>query len=137
MTELPLYLAAIFFVFQLIHCVPSTPLDTLHRGGIRRPGSLTAPVSNCATFPEYKDWFQPSRKFDLGDCSRAIRIFYHDYVKDHNNIKYEFLAQGVDPTHGIPTQRLPLKVSFGTCILVREPFKNPFCHCLRHSPRRN
>ena len=118
MTQLPVPLAAILFILQLIHCITSTPLDTIHRGGIRRPGSLTAPVSNCATFPQYEDWFQPSKKFDAGDCSKAIRIFYHDYVKDHNSIKYEFLAQGIDPAHGIPTQRLPLKVGFGTCFVV-------------------
>lgn len=132
MTVLPVFLAAISFVLPLIHCVTSTPLDTIQRGGIIGPGSLTAPISNCATFPEYEDWFQPSRKFDVGDCPKAIQIFYHDYVKDHKSIKYEFLAHAVDPTHGIPTQRLPLRVSYGTCNVVCT--LKPFCHCLRHSP---
>lgn len=116
MTKLPMFLIAIFFVVQVVRCTPSTPLNSASWGGIRRPGvpgSLGAPYSACATLPDYAEWFQPSRKFDLGDCSKAIDIFYHDYVKDHNGIKYEFLPSGVRPIHGIPTQRIPLKVGYG------------------------
>ena len=74
---------------------------------------LNAPVANCATLPGYAEWFQPSKKFDDGDCREALQLFYNDYTRDHENIKYEFLASGVTPVHGIPTQRVPLKVAYG------------------------
>lgn len=76
--------------------------------------SLGAPVPNCATLPHYAEWFQPSEKFDTGDCPKAIELFFNDYTKDHDGTKYEFLASGVTPVHGIPTQRVPLKVAYGT-----------------------
>ena len=95
---------ALFFLVQIVQCFPNSRLST---------AALAAPISNCATWPDYEQWFQPSKVFDVGDCSRAIDIFYHDYVKDHSNIPYEFLTSGVDPVHGIPTQRLPLKVASG------------------------
>ena len=102
-----------FPVFLLLvaaaQCIPSSPLSTRLRASTR----LGAPISECASLPNYPQWFQPSEKFDNGDCSRAISIFYHDYVKDHGPIPYEFLTSGVDPVHGIPTQRVPLKVGFG------------------------
>ena len=97
-------LPAFFFLIQAVQCFPNSRLST---------AALEAPISNCATWPDYEQWFQPSKVFDVGDCSRAIDIFYHDYVKDHSNIPYEFLTSGVDPVHGIPTQRLPLKVASG------------------------
>ena len=75
--------------------------------------SLGAPVPNCATLPKYAEWFQPSEKFDTGDCPKAIELFFTDYTKDHDGTKYEFLASGVPPVHGIPTQRVPLKVAYG------------------------
>ena len=75
--------------------------------------NLGAPVPNCATLPSYAEWFQPSAKFDNGDCPRALQLFYDDYARDHDGTKYEFLASGVTPVHGIPTQRVPLKVAFG------------------------
>lgn len=74
---------------------------------------VEAPVPNCATQPGYAEWFQPSGKFDNGDCLKAIELFYNDYTRDHEGIKYEFLASGVTPVHGIPTQRVPLKVGYG------------------------
>ncbi|KAG6999309.1 hypothetical protein G7Y79_00036g072650 [Physcia stellaris] len=115
-----------FPVFLLLvaaaQCIPSSPLSTRLRASTR----LGAPISECASLPNYPQWFQPSEKFDNGDCSRAISIFYHDYVKDHGPIPYEFLTSGVDPVHGIPTQRVPLKVGFGTCklaIAMRSEFR--------------
>ena len=96
---------ALLFSIQIVQCFPSS--------GRFSTSALGAPISNCATWPDYEQWFQPSQVFDFGDCSRAIDIFFHDYVKDHTNIPYEFLTSGIDPVHGIPTQRLPLKVSWG------------------------
>ena len=78
--------------------------------------NLGAPVPNCASLPDYAEWFQPSEKFDNGDCIKAIELFFNDYTRDHENTKYEFLASGVTPVHGIPTQRVPLKVAHGASI---------------------
>lgn len=78
-----------------------------------RSTKLGAPVANCATLPGYAEWFQPSEKFDNGDCPKALELFFSDYTKDHDGTKYEFLASGVTPVHGIPTQRVPLKVGYG------------------------
>ena len=75
---------------------------------------LGAPVANCASQPNFAEWFQASQKFDNGDCPKALELFYNDYVKDHEGIKYEFLSSGVTPVHGIPTQRVPLKAAHGT-----------------------
>ena len=75
--------------------------------------NLGAPVANCASLPDYAEWFQPSQKFDNGDCIKAIELFFNDYTRDHEGAKYEFLASGVTPVHGIPTQRVPLKVAHG------------------------
>lgn len=96
--------SVLFLLIQIVQCFPRSRFGT---------AALGAPISECATRPDYEQWFQPSQVFDIGDCSRAIDIFYHDYVKDHNNIPYEFLTSGVNPVHGIPTQRLPLKVASG------------------------
>ena len=88
-------------------------------GGATLPSSsihLGAPVPNCATLSNYPEWFQPSEKFDNGDCLKALDLFYNDYTRDHDGTKYEFLASGVLPVHGIPTQRVPLKVAHGTSI---------------------
>lgn len=74
---------------------------------------LGAPIPNCATLPGYAEWFQPSEKFDNGDCPKALELFFTDYTLDHDGTKYEFLASGVTPVHGIATQRVPLKVAFG------------------------
>ncbi|KAF6231637.1 hypothetical protein HO173_010169 [Letharia columbiana] len=79
---------------------------------------LGAPIPNCATLPDYAEWFQPSEKFDSGDCPKALELFFTDYTLDHDGTKYEFLASGVTPVHGIATQRVPLKVAFGTCYVV-------------------
>ena len=75
---------------------------------------LGAPVPNCASQPDYAEWFQPSGRFDNGDCIKAIDLFFNDYTRDHGGAKYEFLASGVVPVHGIPTHRVPLKVAFGS-----------------------
>ena len=75
--------------------------------------NLGKPVPNCATLPNYAEWFQPSEKFDNGDCNKALQLFLTDYALDHGGTKYEFLASGVTPVHGIPTQRVPLKVAYG------------------------
>lgn len=83
-----------------------------------RSSSLGAPVANCATLPNYPEWFQPSKKFDNGDCPKALELFFNDYTRDHEGIKYEYLASGVTPVHEIPTQRVPLKVGYGTCFVV-------------------
>ncbi|KAL9069679.1 MAG: hypothetical protein Q9161_005380 [Pseudevernia consocians] len=80
--------------------------------------NLGAPVANCATLPGYPEWFQPSEKFDNGDCPKALELFYIDYARDHDGTKYEFLSSGVTPVHGIPTQRVPLKAAHGTCFVV-------------------
>ncbi|CAF9935767.1 hypothetical protein IMSHALPRED_010339 [Imshaugia aleurites] len=80
--------------------------------------NLGKPVPNCATLPNYAEWFQPSEKFDNGDCTKALQLFLTDYALDHGGTKYEFLASGVTPVHGIPTQRVPLKVAYGTCFVV-------------------
>ena len=82
----------------------------------RSATNLGAPVPLCATLPEYAEWFQPSQKFDREDCLKAIELFYNDYTRDHENTKYEFLASGVTPVHGMPTQRVPLKVGHGASI---------------------
>ncbi len=81
--------------------------------------SLGAPVPNCATLPRWREWYQASEKFDRGDCPKAINLFYNDYVKDHGGTRYEFLASGVTPVHGIPTQRVPLKVAIGKPFVQR------------------
>lgn len=75
--------------------------------------NLGAPIPNCATLPQYAEWFQPSEKFDNGDCPKALELFFTDYTRDHDGTKYEFLASGVPPVHEIPTQRVPLKVAYG------------------------
>ena len=75
--------------------------------------NLGAPVANCATLPGYPEWFQPSEKFDNGDCPKALELFYIDYTRDHDGTKYEFISSGVTPVHGIPTQRVPLKAAHG------------------------
>ena len=113
MTFSALEYKVVLLLIQTVQCIPSGPLDKLSPWFPRVSTGLGAPISECATLPEYPQWFQPSQKFDIGDCSQAIDIFYHDYVKDHGPIPYEFLTSGVDPVHGIPTQRVPLKVSSG------------------------
>ena len=102
-----IWMLALLLFIQIVQCFPSSRLST---------GALGAPISNCATLPEYDQWFQPSKVFDFGDCTRAIDIFYHDYVKDHNHIPYEFLTSGVDPVHGIPTR-----------MCISEHFLSPLC----------
>lgn len=45
-------------------------------------------------------------------------LFQKDYARDHDGIRYEFLASGIEPVHGMPTQRVPLRVASGTCTIV-------------------
>ena len=106
---------------NVIHSTPETnasATSSVNRGATLPSSSvhLGAPVPNCATLPDYPEWFQPSEKFDNGDCLKALDLFYNDYTRDHDGTKYEFLASGVLPVHGIPTQRVPLKVAYGTSI---------------------
>lgn len=75
--------------------------------------SLRATRPSCAILAQFPAWYQASARFDPGDCSKAIDLFYSDYVKDHEGARYEYLASGVDPVHDIPTQRVPLRVSAG------------------------
>lgn len=102
----------------LTHLATALPTDATENLSLNAPNSslstsLGAPVPNCATLPQWADWFHASGKFDPGDCTSAINLFYNDYVKDHGGTRYEYLASGVKPVHGIPTQRVPLKVASG------------------------
>ena len=127
--KLPLWLQSLCFLslVQQSTCSPITAdysslVDTLDNSSLFSSNApsivgsarLDAPVANCASQPNYAEWFQPSQKFDNGDCLKALELFYNDYTKDHEGIKYEYLASGVTPVHGIPTQRVPLKVAHGT-----------------------
>ena len=109
---------------SLVDIIDTTPkintsaTSSINRGAIIPFSSvqLGAPVPNCASLPNYPKWFQPSEKFDNGDCIKALDLFFNDYARDHDGTKYEFLASGVLPVHGIPTQRVPLKVAYGTSV---------------------
>ena len=105
---------------SLVDVIDTTPMLPSGTSSINQSGKSTssstnvgAPVPNCASLPTYAEWFQPSEKFDNGDCPKALELFYTDYAQDHAGAKYEFLASGVPPVHGIPTQRVPLKVPYG------------------------
>lgn len=97
----------------LTHVVDTIPMINTSAASAFSSTNLGAPIPNCATLPDYPKWFQPSEKFDNGDCPKAIELFFNDYTKDHDGTKYEFLASGITPVHGIPTQRVPLKAAFG------------------------
>ena len=128
-SKLSLWLKTLCFLFLIpqLKCSPINivgsnslislidPTSLLNTTAISRfrPSSLGAPVANCATLPNYPEWFQPSEKFDSGDCPKALELFFNDYTRDHEGIKYEYLASGVAPVHEIPTQRVPLKVAYG------------------------
>ena len=128
---LPLWLTVLFFL-SLAHYSICSPVDVIGENSLVESAdaspvlaaratlpvnisatNLEAPVANCASLPDYAEWFQPSQKFDNGDCIKAIDLFFNDYTRDHEGLKYEFLASGVTPVHGIPTQRVPLKVAHG------------------------
>ena len=122
-SSLPLWLKPLCFLF-IAQYSRSSPVDTaaVDTSPILVPDAapvnqsatnLGAPIPNCATLPSNAEWFQPSKKFDNGDCVKALDLFYRDYTRDHEGIKYEYLASGVKPVHGIPTQRVPLKVAHG------------------------
>ncbi|KAL2038347.1 hypothetical protein N7G274_008996 [Stereocaulon virgatum] len=89
--------------------------------------SLEAPTASCASSPQqWPEWFQPSEKFDWGDVGKALDIFFNDYVRGHGSVKYEFLLSHEKRVRKIPTQRLPLKVEWGTCVVaiaMRSQFK--------------
>lgn len=117
LTLLPLLLS----YSRIVKCFPTNETAFL-----TLPPSLGTTRPSCAGIQHFPDWYQPSEKFDYGDCDKAINLFYSDYVKDHESTRYEFLASGVDPVHGIPTQRVPFKVGSGTCVVViamRSQFK--------------
>lgn len=110
---------------SLVNVIATTPMVTNATSSVNHSATsassstnLGAPIPNCATLPNYAEWFQPSEKFDIGDCPKALDLFFTDYTQDHDGTKYEFLASGVTPVHGIPTQRVPLKVGYGTCYVV-------------------
>lgn len=44
--------------------------------------NLGAPVPNCASLADYPEWYQPSQKFDIGDCPKALDLFFTDYTQD-------------------------------------------------------
>ena len=67
----------------------------------------------CADLQSFPKWYQPSKKFDNGDCTKAINIFNTEYVENHDGARYEFYNTQGQPIHGIPTQRVPLKFSYG------------------------
>ena len=124
-SNLPLWLKTLCFLSLAYHstCSPAAtavnipdPLLSSSAPSSTTSGLVGAPIPNCASQPDYAEWFQPSEKFDNGDCPKAIELFYNDYTRDHEGIKYEFLASGVTPVHGIPTQRVPLKVAYGFSI---------------------
>lgn len=105
---------------SLVDVIDTTPTVTSATSSVNQSAKSTlsstnlgAPIPNCASLPDYAEWFQPSEKFDIGDCPKALELFYTDYTKDHGGTKYEFLGSGVPPVHGIPTQRVPLKVGYG------------------------
>ncbi|KAL6716610.1 hypothetical protein ACLMJK_006178 [Lecanora helva] len=86
---------------------------------------LQATRPSCAENPNFPEWYQPSKKFDNGDCQKAIEIFNNDYVQTHEGTRYEFYTSKVSPIHGIPAQRVPLKFAHGTCtvaIAMRNQF---------------
>lgn len=99
LTPLPLLLS----YFPLVTCLPAT-----------LPGLFRTTRPSCATIKHFPAWYQPSARFDDGDCEKAIQLFKTDYADDHKDRRYEFLASGVDPTRGIPTQRVPLRVTIGS-----------------------
>ena len=104
----------IFLLSHLTTCLPTDATDnTIAPAPLPSNDTLTGPVSSCATLPFWPEWFQPSEKFDSGDVQHAMDLFYNDYVRDHRDTRYEFLRSGVTPIRQIPTQRLPLRVSFG------------------------
>lgn len=99
LTLLPLFLS----YPPLVTCLPAT-----------LPGVVGTTRPSCATIEQFPAWYQASARFDMGDCEKAIDLFNNDYVKDHKDTRYEYLASGVEPVHDIPTQRVPLKVSIGS-----------------------
>ena len=99
---------------SLVNVIDPAPMINTSVTSTTSSSNLGAPIPNCATLPNYAEWFQPSEKFDPGDCPKALELFFLDYTRDHDGTKYEFLASGVTPVHGIPTQRVPLKVGYGT-----------------------
>ena len=113
----PAAAAAVNILDPLSSGAPSTTTTTT---ALSLTGGLGAPVPNCASLPDNAEWFQPSKKFDNGDCPKAIELFYNDYTRDHEGIKYEFLASGVTPVHEIPTQRVPLKVAYGMSFFKKK-----------------
>lgn len=99
-------------LLSLTQVATSLPIDD-DTSPLLLPGMLNATRPSCAEIPNFPKWYQPSEKFDSGDCDKAMGIFFNDYVKNHNGARYEFYASQSQPIHGIPTQRVPLKFASG------------------------
>lgn len=114
-------LISLFYLLLYSHLASSLPSNAPGDVSLSLPAqsshatSLGAPIPNCASLPKWAEWFHESQKFNPGDCDQAINLFYNDYVKDHGGTRYEYLVSGVAPVHGIPTQRVPLKLAVGKC----------------------
>lgn len=112
---LGLQMLLIFLLSHLTTCLPTNATESsIAPAPLSSNDTLSSPVSSCATLPNWPEWFQPSERFDFGDVENALDLFYNDYVRDHGDTVYEFLHSGVVPLRHIPTQRLPLKVAYGT-----------------------
>lgn len=108
----PLFLSALVFQFlSLCYLVTSLPINDT--GILSLPGRLGATRPSCAELARYPEWYQPSQKFDNGDCKMAIQTFYNDYVRNHEGTRYEYYNDPYSPIHGIPTQKVPLKFASG------------------------
>lgn len=98
--------------FTLCQIVTTSPVN----GG---PGNLllhnmvqgTRP--SCAERDNFPAWYQPSEKFDFGDCTTAIDMFYNQYVSKHKGARYEFYTDRYSPIHSVLPQRVPLKFAHG------------------------
>ena len=102
----------------LLQLVISSPLDITR--GLLLPSIVGATRPSCAAIDEFPKWYQPSEKFDNGDCEKAITMFNDEYVQNHGGARYEFYNVDHQPIHGIPTQRVPLK--FGSGMLHTSPY---------------
>lgn len=118
-SPMPLSRRSIFSSFWLwpfplfLQYTTSLSLDLIDATVLEHAVQLGAPAPSCATLENYPGWFQPSHRFDVDDCLKALSLFHADYVRDHRTTKYEYLSSGVHPVHGIATQRLPIKSSHG------------------------
>ena len=101
--------AALFLTLSRL--ATSSPISDT--GNLLLPEVVDATRPSCADIEQFPKWYQPSKKFDSGDCEKAISIFNEDYVQNHGGARYEYYNADHKPIHGIPTQRVPLKFGFG------------------------